>query len=448
MKIETIRKNHKKQIIVGIVAFLIIAIVLIVGKSFAKYNLVKNIKMAEGTINYKVPDFKMMAMYKNDGNGDIEINTMPESGYIINESKSYCTLDNVNKDLKAKLFTNEDGKHVISGLSKSSKCYLYFDKVKTAGETILANVTVKSGTPDFSKVATTDEGVFKTKDDDSDTYYFRGAVNNNYIRFAGFWWRIIRINGDGSIRLIYDGTESHANGTSTSDNIAVSNVKWSHKDAYYNTSTDHAYVNDNMYAGFKYASGQLHGLETKSNALIELEKWYQNNLASYAAKIDTNAGFCGDRTPSANSMSINNQGGTGTITTYYAGYIRLVNDVKTPVLSCANSSDLYTISNSAKGNKSLTYPIGLITADEVSMAGAVWGTTNQNYYLYNSQNYWSLSPYCFDGLYTSEFYVYSTGHLGVAVVHDTAVGLRPVINLRPDVALSGTGTMADPYVVK
>ena len=159
MKIETIGKNHKKEIIIGVSIFVVIAIVLVVKGTLAKYELVKNIKIAEGTINYKQPDFKMMAMYKNDGNGDIKINTMPESGYTINESKSYCTLDNINKDNKAKLYTDENGQHIISGLSKSSKCYLYFDKELckgTACKTILGNITVKDGTPDFSKVATTE----------------------------------------------------------------------------------------------------------------------------------------------------------------------------------------------------------------------------------------------------------------------------------------------------
>jgi len=430
MKIETIRKSHKKEIAIGVSILVVIAIVLIVKGAFAKYELVKSIKIAEGTISYKVPDFKIMAMYKNDGNGDIEIDTMPETGYIINESKTYCEVNGA-KDINAGIYTDDVGQHIITNITKGSRCYLYF--VKSAASQILENITVKSGTPDFSKVATTDEGVYKAVDESGkDSYYFRGAVNNNYVRFANKWWRIIRINGDGSIRLIYDGTESHANGEATTDSIAVA------------SQTFNASYNNNMYVGFKYTSGQVHGLDIKSNALEQLETWYQNNLASYAAKLDTNAGFCSDRTPSTSSSSINNSGGTGTTQTYYGGYIRLITN-KTPEITCTNSSDLYTVSSSNKGNKTLTYPIGLITADEVSMAGGVWGTTNQNYYLYNGQNYWSLSPSGYPN--AGVLSVGSAGPLLSYTSVNHTLGVRPVINLKANTTFTGKGTINDPYIV-
>jgi len=466
MKIETIRKSHKKKVIIGIVAFIVIAIVFIVGQSFAKYSLVKSIKIAEGTINYKIPDFKIMAMYQQKANQtctndscyeEITSKRMPSSGYVINESKSYCSLDNINKDKDARLYTNQNGEHIISNLAKSSKCYLYFDKAPTANEKILSNITVKSGTPDFNKTAQitcsdattceTTNGVYKAKDDDGDTYYFRGYVENNYVRFAGYWWRIIRINGDGSIRLIYDGTSAHANGTNTTDSIAVEKVKWSHKDAYWNSSTDNAYTKDNMYVGFKYTSGQVHGLGTKSNALIELESWYKSNLLSYTTKLDTNAGFCGDRTPSTSNTTSNGLGGTGTTTTYYDEYIRLLIN-KSPVLTCVNSSDLYTTNNSSKGNKSLTNPVGLITADEVAMAGGLIYIQNQNFYLYNGQGYMVLSPFAFNGGQDIVMAFSTTGYLGHNGVYFSRGNFRPVINLRSNIGLSGTGTISDPYIVK
>ncbi len=432
MEFETIRKSHKKEIIIGVSLFVILVIALVVRLTFAKYNLVKSIKIAEGTISYKVPDFKIMAMYKNDGNGDIEIDTMPETGYIINESKTYCEVNGA-KDINAGIYTDDVGQHIITNITKGSRCYLYF--VKSAASQILENITVKSGTPDFSKVATTDEGVYKAVDESGkDSYYFRGAVNNNYVRFANKWWRIIRINGDGSIRLIYDGTSGHANGTSTSDSIAIA------------SQTFNSSYNNNAYVGFKYTSDEVHGLGTKSNALTQLEIWYQNNLSSYASKIDTNAGFCGDRTPSTSSSSINNSGGTGTTQTYYAGYIRL-NTNKSPDLTCANSSDFYTVSSSNKGNKSLTYPIGLITADEIAVAGGVWGTNNTRYYLYNGQRNWTLSPYILDsGNEAYVFGIHSSGNITAWCVTGVTA-MRPVISLKADTKFTGKGTMSDPYVV-
>jgi len=531
MGFETIRKSHKKSIVIGAIIFIILAIVLVVRLTFAKYNLVKSIKIAEGTINYKVPDFKIMAMYKNDGSGYTEIDTMPESGYVINETKSYCEL-NGSKDTKAKLFTNEDGKHVISGLSKGSKCYLYFDYVDkekpvisnvtingtkteinvtvtatdnkgvteyyysidngtyvktttrtykftgltagsahaikvyvkdaagnesevvsktgtttipTASETILGNVTVKNGTPNFSKTSCatgtnngsncleSNSGVYKANDNDGISYYFRGSVTNNYVKFANKYWRIIRINGDGSIRLIYDGTSAHANGTSTSDSIIV------------NHSFNSNYINNSL-VGFKYTNGEVHGLGTKSYILTELETWYTSNLSNYANKIDTNAGFCGDRTPSTSEFTSNGLGGTELTTTYYGAFIRLYTN-KSPVLTCPNASDLYTVSSSTKGNKSLTYPIGLITADEVSMAGGLRNNDNYGYYLYNGQPYWTLSPSSFSqSVRGSIFTVADVGYLFHRDVN-VAAGVRPVINLKYNVTLTGNGTMSDPYVV-
>ena len=162
-------------------------------------------------------------------------------------------------------------------------------------------------------------------------------------------------------------------------------------------------------------------------------------------KQNINAGFCGDRTPSTSGSSINNTGGTGTTLTYYAGYIRLATN-KTPALICTNSSDLYTVNSSSKGNKSLTYPIGLITADEVSMAGGVFEIENSSYYLYNGQFYWMLTPSYFSGLSARMLVVLPTGNV-LAYLINNSLGLRPVINLKDDTKFTGTGTLSDPYTV-
>ena len=52
-------------------------------------------------------------------------------------------------------------------------------------------------------------GMYADNDDDGKTYYYRGSVAGNYVKFAGFYWRVIRVNGDGTVRLIYDGTTPH-----------------------------------------------------------------------------------------------------------------------------------------------------------------------------------------------------------------------------------------------
>ena len=305
-------------------------------------------------------DINIVKVYteQNDGNYK-ETTSIPkkEELLVFNSEKSSCT------NSATPSWNRDKWSLKVNNLTTSgTDCNLYFKR--TASLNIIANVAVNEGTPDFSQVATTDEGVFKTQDDDGTSYYWRGAVTNNYVKFANKYWRIIRINGDGSIRMIYDGTSIHANGSSTSDSIAVA------------SQTFNANYNNNMYVGFKYTSGQVHGLENKSNALTQLETWYNNNLASYAIKIDTNAGFCGDRTPYTNTSGTASGGGTGTTTTYYGAYIR-VHMNRAPRLNCL-IEDLYTISEANIGNKALTYPIGLITADEVSMAGGVYGTLNQS----------------------------------------------------------------------
>lgn len=126
--------------------------------------------------------------------------------------------------------------------------------------------------------------------------------------------------------MIYQGTAANTTGEGTQIGTNVFNVL----------------NNDNAYMGYMYTQNQVHGLGISSAIKGVLDTWYQNNLLSYADKLDGNAGFCGDRTPSTSNTSINNQGGTGTTITYYGGYIRLYTN-KTPSLACS-TDDLYTTS--------------------------------------------------------------------------------------------------------
>ena len=260
------------------------------------------------------------------------------------------------------------------------------------------------------------------------TYYYTGANPNNWVQFGEFWWRIIRINGDGSIRMIYQGTSANTTGTGTQIGTRAFNSSY----------------NNNMYVGFKYTSGQVHGTGTNSTILgasssSSLNTWYQNNLADEAEYIDGNAGFCGDRTPSTSGSSSNGSGGTGTTATYYGAYIRLDSN-NNPSLQCSDSRDIYTTTDSSTGNKSLTYPIGLLTADEYVLAGS------GNSYLDVGINYWTMSPCRFDGSDARVFDVNWFGGLDSSSV-TSAYGVRPVINLKSAIAISGSGTTGDPYTL-
>ena len=306
-------------------------------------------------------------------------------------------------------------------------------------EAILANSKVNEGEPDFSQVATTDEGVFKTQDDWGESYYFRGAVNNNWVSFAGFYWRIIRINGDGSIRMIYNGTGTATTGESTQ--ISASS---------YNSS-----YNDNAYVGYMYGStgansyAATHANNNNSTIKGVLDNWYTINIANkgFGDKISKEAGFCNDR-------GLVGILGYGTNETSYASVNRFLDvtwtwpNVLNPTLKCNQiNNDLYTVSESSKGNKALTYPIGLITVDEMVFGGGNGRSTNTNYYLYTGQDYWTMTPRNFSN-WAIVFYVEKNGIIGSNISVYSPYGVCPVINLARDVVIkSGNGTIDTPYEI-
>ena len=419
MTFETLKRSHLKRNIIIAVAIIFMLSAIILTFTRAKYRVTQSMPLLNGTINYTLADLNIVEMYLN---GEA-IDALPDGNYELTE-ESYCTnAENVrdesitlNYDGSTKTFT------VAPFNKKGTKCYLYFEEGASAGDTILASANRPTG-----QITDWTGGT---------TYYYTGNPNN-WVQFGGFWWRIIRINGDGSIRMIYQGTSANTTGTGTQIGTSAFNSSY----------------NNNMYVGFKYTSGQVHGTGTNStilggNSSSSLNTWYQNNLASYAEYIDGNAGFCGDRTPSTSSSSSNGSGGTGTTTTYYGAYIRLYNkgtSNSNPSLQC-DSQDVYTTTDSSSGNKSLQYPIGLVTADEAALTGITWNNANTGSYLYTGQTYWTMSPSNYPN--TNVFYVYNDGCLSANGVTIATPGVRPVINLRADVTiLSGDGTSSNPYVI-
>ena len=431
MEFKVLKKSHiKRNILIGV---LIVGIISAVILQFtrAKYRVTQSMPLVNGTINYELSDFNLVGIYLQGEDGYTKSDIVPESGYVFNEEESYCTVNgkadaniNINYDIDTKLLT------ITPMTTKGTKCTLYFDIYKiSAANTILANKTISTRTSFASTLTENTTGtIYQETDDNGITYYFAGAPNDNYVSFAGFYWRIIRINGDGSIRLIYDGTTIHANGEASTDRQI-------------GTSAFNGNCDNNMYVGYMYTSGQVHGLGASSTIKGVLDRWYENNLLNYANYIDLNAGFCGDRT-------IHSGSGTGTTVTYYAAYNRLVNN-KAPTYRCGDSSDLYTTASSNKGNHSLIYPIGLITVDEIAYAGGVYNMPNSTFYLYTNSYYWTMSPRNFISGWATVFIggaSYSINVTGESATNGRW-GIRPVINLRADVTLTGSGTMTDPYRV-
>ena len=416
MEFEVLKKSHvKRNIVIGVVAVLIIS-AIILNFTSAKYRATDSVPLINGTINYKPYDFKVMAMYQESDTGEYtEIEEMPSSGYTINEEKSYCTTDNVNKDENAKLYTLSTGEHVFSGLKKSSKCYLYFDK-KTllAADTILTGKDIQTRT-DFSiPVTDTTTGVmYQTTDWKGTSYYFAGNPTDNWIYFEGYYWRIVRINGDGSVRLIYNGTSTTTTGKET-----LTNISKEFNDSY----------SWSIHVGLKYTRGEQHGQNTDSPILNTLQSWYSSSGLSYSQYIDTNIGFCSDRNV------VSGESWDESDSHNYAAYGRLVSS-KEPSLDCNNSGDI------------IKEPVGLITADELAYAGGVYEKNNTSYYLYNNQAYWTMTPYYFDFMYYAYvFNVNSNGQLVFDMVN-SAYGVRPVINLKADTKFTGEGTVNSPFEV-
>ncbi len=365
-------------------------------------------------LNIKEVDSKKLAVYIKQEDGSYkEANTIPSIGYTLNNEKSTCSNG-------AKPTWNNNGLNIANLTSNNTNCYLYFDSDIATKKLKELGLTSNTTTPNFSKVATTDEGIFGVEDGmyGGTSYYWRGTATTNYVKFAGKCWRAIRVNGDGSLRLIYDGTTCHANGTNTPDSIAVTSVQ-------YNAS-----YNQSNYVGWTYEGTSQRTLSgTASNAKVQLESWYNSNIGNnttYSSKI-ADGKYCNDR----NVQSGSNWAAIGN-SFNYAGYKRLYTDYA-PTLSCSNG-DIYSLK------------VGLVTADEVEFAGGK-NENNTSYYLYNGQYYWTMSPSWWNGSGAIVFRVDSSGNLDDAGVRST-FGLRPVINLHSDVTFTGNGTIDNPFVVE
>ena len=305
-------------------------------------------------------------------------------------------------------------------------------------------------------ISTVDEALLASAEDDYGTsYYFRGAVTNNYVKFANKCWRIVRVGGDGSIKLILhnDNTTGAANPCDAANNSASAAFARYSGTTY--TSTFNNNYSDNAYVGFKYGTASAstyadtHANTNKSTILTNLETWYNNSLTAYESVIDDNV-WCNDKTNVTDtSYNPRSNGGNatglgyGTNKTYYGATKRL--------LSASNSAGGTGPSLKCNGELSkITSKVGLITADELAYAGYAYKLQNTTTYLQENAtdtDWWSLSPSYFSGSYAGVWYVNgSNGNFyygGVNFIN----GLRPSISLKPSTNVTGDGTSEKPYVV-
>lgn len=289
---------------------------------------------------------------------------------------------------------------------------------------ILANSTLNEGTPDFSLTATTDEGMFATEDNDGTSYYFRGAVNNNYVKFAGFWWQIMRINGDGTIRLVYFKNNANSKIIPTNNTI----YGYLKSGGFYNMGFS------NILENLRWSNSNL--------ARNELETWFNNTFNDVQLDKITESKFWNDLEIEASTKDGNDK--------YSATFLaskRLTENL--PTLICNDSNDL------------LSLMIGTLNLDEFMFAGNKLFETNKENYLSRSESFWLITPKEFKSTTWSSKNVYnyyfscsssafSTNYISYINLNGGNIASYktiPVINLKADVQVTGTGTMEDPYVV-
>ena len=370
--------------------------------------------------------------------GTATFTVSPNSGYILEIDSHTC-----GGTLSGSTYT-------ISNITSAKSCSITFKSTPTLYAKLLADNPTRNTRDTYNAVFTnnttgtlftaTEKNVHDTTD--TTVYYYAGNTTKNWVKFAGFYWRIIRTNADGSIRMLYSGT-SH---DTTSGYI---------------NSTTYAFnssYNNPMYVGYMYGtSGSLvNNRKNTTNSTIKdkIDTWYASNMTSYTKYLSTTAVYCNDRTEQTAGTY-----NTGNTIFKYAPYAR-VNTNYAPTYDCIEASDAFSVDNtSAK----LTYPIALMTSDEIMRAGGTGGTSLTSpyaWYYLNSANgsitgsqwWWLLSPNFWNGSNAGVIYVLgssSPGYLGSHSYVGNSIGVRPAVSLKSCVKTSGgDGSASAPYTIE
>ena len=375
------------------------------------------------------------------------------TGWEANGTKFNLTGTAVTSDTYANSYSSLVGRYLVAE-------YASYNGSSTAGtmktttnlSSVYYVVSATSSSYTYKELTsnknTTEALLASTEDDYGTSYYFRGAVKNNYVQFANKCWRIVRVNGDGSIKLVLhnDNTSNASSPCAASNNSATAALAKYSGETYISPFNSNG--GDNAYIGFMYGAtgasdyASTHANTNKSTILTNLETWYTNNLASYEDKLADTI-WCNDKSTTSGGL------GYGTNATSYAVYNRIYS-TKQPTLKCPNDNNggklsKFTVDDTTNGNGNLTYKIGLLTADEIAFSGSIAHTYNRSTYLQENTVdwWWSLSPGYFNGDYTSVWGVIS-GKLGGS----RSSGLRPAISLISSTSVTGNGTSEDPYVVQ
>jgi hypothetical protein len=389
----------------------------------------------------------------------------------------------------------------VVGLDKSvTRCNVYFEHTILKDAIMADNTVTAPITSPGNESSTASEAVFASSPDDyGTTYYFRGANTNNYVKFANMCWRVVRITGNNTTKIVlYNYNPNNVDNPCATSQDGEYNA-FAHNGTTY-TSAFNSTATDNAYVGFMYGTpgsstyAATHANINNSTVLTFLNTWYNSYLSSYSRFL-ADVIWCNDKsTTSAVKIGSISYGLPGNLlryatTTEYNDYgynqertlyklsDRLTNNVGSngdrtngtwehggtgPSFVCPPDKDggtlsKLTVDDIVNGNGNLTNKIGLLTGDEVTFAGFLYGlgSTNSTWYLNNNAetSWWCMSPmnymyFITSGYYAIEFYIDYAGFWGDTTGVISTRAVRPSIALRGETLISkGIGTSSDPYEI-
>ena len=274
----------------------------------------------------------------------------------------------------------------------------------------------------------------------TDTYYYGKDVT--YSNGTYTLTNTITSNSWSSIYNTSDGIYNH-HYTCLSTSNTCSSVYY----IYYTDDSSLYYITLKDGKKIEDALSEMLDNNTNNSAIkTVIDNWYNTNMTNYTNKLEDTV-WCNDRSIGTKNGWDPNGGITSGVNSnlFFSAYDR-AGSIYSPSLTCSRDIDKFTTSSS-NGNGKLDYPVGLLTADEIMLAGGKVRTSNNSYYLYTGDLYWAGSPFALNYKYVFEFYVNSDGSLSGSLVVSTGPCVRPSVSLASGTEMTGSGTVDDPYIV-
>ena len=375
-------------------------------------------------------------------------------------------------------------------VNKSQTCTITFKQMTLLSKVLSDNPTISTRTT-FSTPFTTNTAktLYKSTENGTNVYYFAGQDTestpiNNWVKFgkygsndlvrgyanstttAGYseyssmeeckaatsynynctliwkaggdiYWRIIKTNSDGSLKLLYSGNSPDTE-TGIINTGGYNGVKGPRRAGY-------------MYGNTDSTLEEARTNTKESSMKFRVDLWYNNNLTPYTNYLSNDAVYCNDR-----ELATENIYSTSS-RFYFKSNERLdsSNGVNSkPTYDCSNKKDAFSVNNT---EAKLKYPIALMTADEIWFAGGfrrtaapIWYRTNSKYNIITGEFSWhTLTPNIFTNNNVDFWVVNYMGGLAPYEYGDTSYGIRPVISLKNCVLYkSGNGSATSPYEIE